>query len=62
MAIHFNIEEDLKATEIALVDWKRRAKDYADRGMAVPPHIEARIEMLKKDATLLRQQMNGDNR
>ena len=56
MAITFNIEEDLKATEAALVDWKRRAKDYESKGLGVPPHIETRIEMLKQDALLLRRQ------
>lgn len=58
MAIEFNLSEDLAATEASLVDWKRRAKDYESKGLSVPAYIENRIAMLKKDALLLRAQLN----
>ncbi|OFX05668.1 MAG: hypothetical protein A3E78_03220 [Alphaproteobacteria bacterium RIFCSPHIGHO2_12_FULL_63_12] len=61
MAITFNIEEDLKATEAALVDWKRRVRRYEDKKIPVPEHILARIELLKEDARLLRRQMSGED-
>lgn len=61
MAIAFNIAADLEATEAAIVDWKRQAKAYVDEGIAVPAHIEKRLVLLKKDARLLRQQLNGEN-
>lgn len=62
MAIEFNIEQDLAAVEAAIVDWKRRAKDYEDRDLPVPQHIERRLEMLKKDAGLLRRTIEGSDR
>lgn len=61
MAVTFNIEEDLKATEAAIIDWKRRVKKYEAKGIEVPRKIVARIEMLKQDALLLRRQLDGTN-
>jgi hypothetical protein len=60
MAIDFNIRADLDATEAAIVDWKRRAKEYENCKLAVPKHIDDRIDMLKKDALLLRDQLNRE--
>ena len=60
MAIDFNIRADLESTEAAIVDWKRRAKDYESCRLAVPQHIADRIDMLKKDAMLLRDQLNRE--
>jgi len=57
MAIEFNLSEDLHATEVAIVDWKRRSKEYEQAGLAVPRHIVQRIEMLRRDARLLRAQI-----
>ncbi len=51
-------QAELDAVEQQLVDWKRRAKDYGRHGMMAPAHVERRIEMLKADARLLREQMN----
>jgi len=48
---------ELEAVEQQLVEWKRRAKNYGQHGMKAPPHVERRIEMLKADARLLREQM-----
>jgi hypothetical protein len=61
MSITFNIAADLEATEEAIVDWKKRARDYKSKGIEVPAYIADRIAMLKKDASLLRRQLNGDN-
>ena len=55
MSIIFNIEVDLEATEEAIIDWKKRARDYKSKGIPVPEHIADRIAMLKKDAKLLRR-------
>lgn len=48
---------ELDAVEQQLVDWKRRAKSYGQHGMKTPAHVERRIDMLKADARLLREQM-----
>ena len=61
MSIIFNIEADLEATEEEIVDWKKRARDYKSKGIPVPENIADRIAMLKKDASLLRRQLNGEN-
>lgn len=60
MAIEFNIPGDLAIVEQSIVDWKRRVKDYEDKGLPVPQHVTARIEMLKKDARLMRKALSLD--
>lgn len=62
MAIHFNIPADLAIVEQSIVDWKRRVKDYEDKGIPVPKHITTRLDMLKEDARLMRKELDGENR
>ena len=49
---------EFDSVERQLVEWKRRAKRYGARGMKTPEHVERRIEMLKGDLILLRDQIS----
>ena len=56
------LSDDLHRVESQLVDWKRRARDYENNRLTVPQHVADRIAALKKDAILLRNQINGETR
>jgi hypothetical protein len=62
MAITFNIQADLEATEKEIVDWKNLVRDYKRNETPVPKLVADHLKMLKEDAAMLRRQLNGENR